>query len=205
MQVCNLKQGKKVPQKIPFPGSGAFTASVPAPGDDGPVQAQGWPFCMKKPVITLCTSCFNRYISSSRLLKFCWTSEKCISADLGKYFPETMSGLVGRGLARSSRILLSGSAIGVPSNLRITAVKGLEHCQHLNFSSSCSAGARLYTERHEWVTFTCNYFFKFCVKGGWRGMVQRQGLGSLNMLQMLSVMWSLLNCLSRAGRLCSMS
>ena len=31
-------------------------------------------------------------------------------------------------------------------------------------------------------------------------MVQRQGLGSLNMLQMPSGMLSLLNCLSRAGR-----
>ena len=34
-------------------------------------------------------------------------------------------------------------------------------------------------------------------------MVQRQGWGSLNMLQMPSGMWSLLNCLSRAGRLWS--
>ena len=74
--------------------------------------------------------------------------------------PETMSGLVGRGFARSSRNLLSASTIWVPSNLvhavktgaeRMT-VKGFEHCQHRNFSSSCSAAARLYTERHEWVT-----------------------------------------------------
>jgi len=70
-----------------------------------------------------------------------------------------MSGLVGRGVARSSRNLLSASAIGVPSSLVCAAkngaeriaVKGFEHCQHLNFSSSCTAGARLYTERHEWV------------------------------------------------------
>lgn len=83
----------------------------------------------------------------------------CISADLVKYLPETMSGLVGRGFARSSRNLLSASTIWVPSNLvhavktgaeRMT-VKGCEHCQHRNFSSSCSAAARLYTERHEWV------------------------------------------------------
>ena len=71
-----------------------------------------------------------------------------------------MSSLVGRGLVRSSRNLLNTSAFGVPSSLvcavkngvERTAVKGFDHCQHLNFSSSCSAGARLYTERHEWVT-----------------------------------------------------
>lgn len=93
-------------------------------------------------------------------------SQKCISADFGRHFPETMSSLVGRGLARSSRNLLNASAFGAPSNLvcaakngveRIT-VKGFEHCQHLNFSSSCSAGARLYTERHEWVTSQATMF-----------------------------------------------
>ena len=113
-----------------------------------------------KPVKTLCTSCFNIDIYLPVGLQFGWNSQKCISADLGKYFPETMSGLVGRGFARSSRSLLSVSAISSSTNLvhavRIGVermlIKSFEHCHHLNFSSSCSAGARLYTERHEWVT-----------------------------------------------------
>ena len=86
---------------------------------------------------------------------------------------ETMSGLVGRGLARSSRNLLSASAIRVPSNLVCATLKngvermpinGFEHCHHLNFSSTCSVGTRLYTERHEWVTLCLklNFFKVHC-------------------------------------------
>ena len=112
-----------------------------------------------KPVITLCTSCFNRYISSSWLE--IWRDFKTMHfSRFGEIFPRAMSGLVGRGFARSSRSLLSVSAISSSTNLvhavRIGVermlIKSFEHCHHLNFSSSCSAGARLYTERHEWVT-----------------------------------------------------
>ena len=157
-----FKARKKGPTKNTFSRFGCFHGASSCSGRRWTGAGARLASLYDKPVITLCTSCFNRYISSSRLLKFCWTSKKCISADLGKYFPETMSGLVGRGLARSSRILLSGVPSSLVGAAKITAVKGFEHCQHLNFSSSCSAGARLYTERHEWVTFTCNNYVLLC-------------------------------------------
>jgi len=74
---------------------------------------------------------------------------------------KTMSSLVGRGLVRGSRNLLSGSStLGLPTNLSCGGkiaegrriVQGSDQSlPHLQFSSSCCARARLYTERHEWV------------------------------------------------------
>ena len=102
-----------------------------------------------------------------------------------------MSGLVGRGLVRGSRNLLSG----LPTNLSCGGkvldgrkiVQGSEQSlPHLNFSSSCCARARLYTERHEWVIrfqelnkcvvawprFVVKSIFNDCKKKRW---VEREG------------------------------
>ena len=66
-----------------------------------------------------------------------------------------MSGLVGRGLVRSSRKLLSSSTIWVRGNLVNVSVekRAVKSFEHRNFSSTCTVGVRLYTSRHEWVTF----------------------------------------------------
>ena len=135
-------------------GASAFAAPVSAPGDDGSVQTQSRPLCMINLCHKLCVHPvqYKRYISSNQSWGHLADLHKMHFSRLGDHFPETMASLVGRGFARSSRNLLNATALRIPSNL-VCAVKSRAEVKGFKyFSSSCSAGARLYTERHEWVT-----------------------------------------------------
>ena len=85
-RVSCFKQGEKAPKYI-FSGPGSFTASVPASGDDGPLQAQGRPLRM----INLSKLCVHpvsiRDIYLPTGWKFCWTFTKMHFSRLWDTFP----------------------------------------------------------------------------------------------------------------------